>query len=196
MCCDTHTCSHSAHTSLGARDWCGRPTTPTPSLLIPSQFQLLWRRLAHCWSWDYQLCAHTRFAVAGSFAIDSQKQSPTPFGLTDHYVRFQLKRLGLVSCVHFFCCFLILFFFFFCLVDHHSEMMEVDRDVEIPQSKAMVLRGHESEVFICAWNPVNDLLASGSVLPLPLSHPPLLSFPRVFTVHADSTVSCKKADAV
>lgn len=47
--------------------------------------------------------------------------------------------------------------------DHHSEMMEVDRDVEIPQSKAMVLRGHESEVFICAWNPVNDLLASGSV---------------------------------
>lgn len=46
-------------------------------------------------------------------------------------------------------------------LDHHSEMMEVDRDVEIPQSKAMVLRGHESEVFICAWNPVNDLLASG-----------------------------------
>ena len=47
-------------------------------------------------------------------------------------------------------------------VDHHGEMMEVERDVEIPQSKAMVLRGHESEVFICAWNPVNDLLASGS----------------------------------
>ncbi|GLD51246.1 F-box-like/WD repeat-containing protein TBL1XR1, partial [Lates japonicus] len=47
------------------------------------------------------------------------------------------------------------------LANHHSEMMEVDRDVEIPQSKAMVLRGHESEVFICAWNPVNDLLASG-----------------------------------
>lgn len=40
-------------------------------------------------------------------------------------------------------------------------MMEVDGDVEIPQNKAMVLRGHESEVFICAWNPVNDLLASG-----------------------------------
>uniref|UniRef100_A0A665TEQ6 F-box-like/WD repeat-containing protein TBL1XR1 n=1 Tax=Echeneis naucrates TaxID=173247 RepID=A0A665TEQ6_ECHNA len=48
------------------------------------------------------------------------------------------------------------------LANHHSEMMEVDREVEIPQSKAMVLRGHESEVFICAWNPVNDLLASGS----------------------------------
>uniref|UniRef100_A0A3Q2TGA7 TBL1X/Y related 1b n=1 Tax=Fundulus heteroclitus TaxID=8078 RepID=A0A3Q2TGA7_FUNHE len=48
------------------------------------------------------------------------------------------------------------------LANNHSETMEVDRDVEIPQSKAMVLRGHESEVFICAWNPVNDLLASGS----------------------------------
>uniref|UniRef100_A0A8C2DCG8 Transducin (beta)-like 1 X-linked receptor 1b n=1 Tax=Cyprinus carpio TaxID=7962 RepID=A0A8C2DCG8_CYPCA len=48
------------------------------------------------------------------------------------------------------------------IVNHHSEMMEVDRAVEIPASKAMVLRGHESEVFICAWNPVSDLLASGS----------------------------------
>lgn len=47
--------------------------------------------------------------------------------------------------------------------DHHSDMMEVDRAVEIPAHKAMVLRGHESEVFICAWNPVSDLLASGSV---------------------------------
>lgn len=34
--------------------------------------------------------------------------------------------------------------------------------VEIPPSKAMKLRGHESEVFICAWNPTMDLLASGS----------------------------------
>uniref|UniRef100_A0A8C7LSC8 TBL1X/Y related 1b n=1 Tax=Oncorhynchus mykiss TaxID=8022 RepID=A0A8C7LSC8_ONCMY len=48
------------------------------------------------------------------------------------------------------------------LANHHADMMEVDGDVEIPQNKAMVLRGHESEVFICAWNPVNDLLASGS----------------------------------
>lgn len=50
-----------------------------------------------------------------------------------------------------------------CHTDNHVDMMEVDGDVEIPQNKAMVLRGHESEVFICAWNPVSDLLASGSV---------------------------------
>uniref|UniRef100_A0A673J6M0 Transducin (beta)-like 1 X-linked receptor 1b n=1 Tax=Sinocyclocheilus rhinocerous TaxID=307959 RepID=A0A673J6M0_9TELE len=48
------------------------------------------------------------------------------------------------------------------LSNHHSDMMEVDRAVEIPASEAMVLRGHESEVFICAWNPVSELLASGS----------------------------------
>ncbi|CAG9826222.1 unnamed protein product [Diabrotica balteata] len=43
-----------------------------------------------------------------------------------------------------------------------SETMEVDVTIEIPSSKATVLRGHESEVFICAWNPTIDLLASGS----------------------------------
>lgn len=42
------------------------------------------------------------------------------------------------------------------------EMMEIDQSIEIPASKATVLRGHESEVFICAWNPSTDLLASGS----------------------------------
>ena len=34
--------------------------------------------------------------------------------------------------------------------------------VEVAANKITVLRGHESEVFICAWNPKNDLLASGS----------------------------------
>lgn len=43
-----------------------------------------------------------------------------------------------------------------------SDSMEVDQSIEIPASKATVLRGHESEVFICAWNPTTDLLASGS----------------------------------
>lgn len=32
----------------------------------------------------------------------------------------------------------------------------------IPEERAVILRGHDSEVFICAWNPINDLLASGS----------------------------------
>ncbi|CAI5772220.1 F-box-like/WD repeat-containing protein TBL1X isoform X1 [Podarcis lilfordi] len=47
-------------------------------------------------------------------------------------------------------------------INNHSKPMEIDGDVEIPSNKATVLRGHESEVFICAWNPVSDLLASGS----------------------------------
>ncbi|XP_064455683.1 F-box-like/WD repeat-containing protein TBL1XR1 isoform X3 [Ornithodoros turicata] len=45
---------------------------------------------------------------------------------------------------------------------NHNENMEVDGNVEIPSSRATILRGHESEVFICAWNPTSDLLASGS----------------------------------
>ncbi|CAH1780820.1 unnamed protein product [Owenia fusiformis] len=48
------------------------------------------------------------------------------------------------------------------LTNHTEENMEIDGALEIPSSKATVLRGHESEVFICAWNPANDLLASGS----------------------------------
>ncbi|KAH0820166.1 hypothetical protein GEV33_002625 [Tenebrio molitor] len=48
------------------------------------------------------------------------------------------------------------------VVSTQNENMEVDTSIEIPTSKATVLRGHESEVFICAWNPTTDLLASGS----------------------------------
>ncbi|CAF3088523.1 unnamed protein product [Rotaria socialis] len=40
--------------------------------------------------------------------------------------------------------------------------LTINGSVEIPQSRVTVLRGHESEVFICAWNPTHDLLASGS----------------------------------
>ncbi|XP_055071368.1 F-box-like/WD repeat-containing protein TBL1X isoform X2 [Misgurnus anguillicaudatus] len=47
-------------------------------------------------------------------------------------------------------------------LNNHMEFMEADVEIQIPASRATVLRGHESEVFICAWNPVCDLLASGS----------------------------------
>ena len=43
----------------------------------------------------------------------------------------------------------------------NSSMM-TNGSIEIPSNRVTVLRGHESEVFICAWNPVHDLLASGS----------------------------------
>merc|ERR1719192_2101962 len=44
-----------------------------------------------------------------------------------------------------------------------AEPMVVDGPgIEIPVEKSTVLKGHESEVFICAWNPMKDLLASGS----------------------------------
>lgn len=32
----------------------------------------------------------------------------------------------------------------------------------IPDDRVVILKGHDKEVFICAWNPVNDLLASGA----------------------------------
>lgn len=46
----------------------------------------------------------------------------------------------------------------------HNDQMDIDsemNDISVPVTKATVLRGHDSEVFICAWNPTCDLLASG-----------------------------------
>jgi len=45
-----------------------------------------------------------------------------------------------------------------------TETVELDSSIEIPAEKSTILKGHESEVFICAWNPTTDLLASGYLL--------------------------------
>ncbi|KAM9956367.1 hypothetical protein ACTFIR_003080 [Dictyostelium discoideum] len=53
---------------------------------------------------------------------------------------------------------------------HDKEKDKYDRDVkmkeedsiEIPDSQVTTLLGHSNEVFICAWNPSQSLLASGS----------------------------------
>jgi len=43
-----------------------------------------------------------------------------------------------------------------------NETLKLGRTcIEIPAEKSTILKGHESEVFICAWNPITDLLASG-----------------------------------
>jgi hypothetical protein len=44
----------------------------------------------------------------------------------------------------------------------YQTQLPIFNTIEIPKSRVTVLSGHESEVFICAWNPVQDLLASGS----------------------------------
>ena len=49
---------------------------------------------------------------------------------------------------------------------------------EVSPDKVMSLRGHTSEVFICAWSPAEDLLASGLVLPLEIERVLDMRVPR------------------
>ncbi len=58
--------------------------------------------------------------------------------------------------------YIVLCFFLTATGNSEGSTEVMDSNIEIPASKATVLRGHESEVFICAWNPATDLLASGS----------------------------------
>ncbi|CAF1489120.1 unnamed protein product, partial [Adineta steineri] len=46
--------------------------------------------------------------------------------------------------------------------NNNNNNLMMNGSVDIPAHRVTVLRGHESEVFICAWNPTHDLLASGS----------------------------------
>jgi len=40
--------------------------------------------------------------------------------------------------------------------------MDIDGTVnDVGNNKALLLKGHESEVFVCSWNPSQDVLASG-----------------------------------
>lgn len=49
--------------------------------------------------------------------------------------------------------------------------------LEVPESDALTLKGHTSEVFVCAWNPRTSVLASGSgdstarIWPIPATFP-------------------------
>ncbi|KAH8241805.1 hypothetical protein KR026_000975 [Drosophila bipectinata] len=40
--------------------------------------------------------------------------------------------------------------------------LEIEDNIDIPESNVRILLGHENEVFTCAWHPSRDLLASGS----------------------------------
>uniref|UniRef100_A0A158Q8J3 WD_REPEATS_REGION domain-containing protein n=1 Tax=Elaeophora elaphi TaxID=1147741 RepID=A0A158Q8J3_9BILA len=58
-----------------------------------------------------------------------------------------------------------------------------NRPYEISRDKVRYLKGHDSEVFICTWNPKNDLIASGSGD----------STARIWNVHGSelATTSCQ-----
>lgn len=49
--------------------------------------------------------------------------------------------------------------------------------VDVPESEALILKGHSSEVFVCSWNPATSVLATGSgdssarIWPIPANLP-------------------------
>lgn len=55
--------------------------------------------------------------------------------------------------------------------------VRIKANYEIPESDVLTLRGHSSEVFVCAWNPRTSVLATGSgdstarIWPIPANFP-------------------------
>ncbi len=45
-------------------------------------------------------------------------------------------------------------------VDRHG-VAATPTSLTLPPSKVMVLKGHQSEVFTCSWNPKEDIIVSG-----------------------------------
>jgi len=46
-------------------------------------------------------------------------------------------------------------------VERHSSVAVVPPSTDVPPGRVTVLRGHESEVFTCAWSPSGDIIVSG-----------------------------------
>ena len=64
-------------------------------------------------------------------------------------------------------------------VDHHAPSSggSATSSLDVTSSKVTVLRGHQSEVFTCAWNPEGDTIVSGyGPLSLSISHAHLVYF--------------------
>ena len=54
--------------------------------------------------------------------------------------------------------------YFNSILSFSSDPMDVDKDtrsIDHPPSLVKVLRGHQSEVFTCAWSPVANVIVSG-----------------------------------
>ena len=46
-------------------------------------------------------------------------------------------------------------------LDRHPSAVAGPSALDLPSSRVTVLRGHQSEVFTCAWSPVADIIVSG-----------------------------------